>query len=140
MRRNRSRRIGAAGALRTLPCAIALVVLAFCTRGLEAQGSTAQECCITLLFPFGARAVSIGQALTARTSIDGVFFNPAALANIGKTFEPIVHYASTLQGDGRNFALTIPKDVGGAGTFALTYVLVDQGNFEVTDDNGTVTG
>ncbi len=106
--------------------------------GATAQGRvSANECCIPLLIPLGARAVSLGQALTARTSIDGLFFNPASLANSpGGQF--VAHHETTFEG--QNNAFTVLVDAGLAGTFALTYVLIDSGEGEQTDGSGQVIG
>jgi hypothetical protein len=79
----------------------------------------------------------MGQALTARTSIDGVFFNPASLATYGKD-EFVIHFAHTFVG--QNFAFSLVKDFGVAGTFGLTGVLVDLGDIERFDDNGNFLG
>lgn len=104
----------------------------------EPKGTVSvQECCLPLLFPFGARAVSLGQALTARASADGLFVNPAAMSGDRKD-QFIVHNADTFEGQTNVFSLLI--DGGVAGTFGLTYVLVDQGEEEATDDFGNVTG
>ena len=78
--------------------------------------------------------------MTARTSIDGLFFNPASLANFGRD-ELIVHHANTLQGEGQNIALSYVHDVRvWRATFALTGVLVDLGEIEQTDENGLPLG
>ncbi len=79
----------------------------------------------------------MGQALTARTSADGIFFNPASLGSYGKD-EFIIHHADTFQG--QNNVLSLVVDAGVAGTFGLTYVLVDEGEIELQDDNGVPLG
>ena len=125
--------------MRALRCVLVVAVMTFSAGALRAQESkTAQECCLTLLFPFGERAVSLGQTLTARTSVDGLFFNPASLANYGKTAF-VIHHANTSDG-GQNNALSVVKDLGVAGTFGLTLVVVDLGDFEGADENGNPTG
>src|SRR6185369_9725274 len=94
---------------------------------LRAQKTTAQECCLTLLLPYGARAVSLGQTLTARPGVDGLFFNPASLANYGKS-EFVIHRAESSQS--QNYAFSLVIDKGVAGTFGLTWVFVDLGSIE----------
>src|SRR5262245_57589809 len=80
-----------AGAL-VLRCVMLVTVLALSAVGLRAQGgTTAQECCPTLRMPYGAIAASLGQALTARSTVDGMFYNPANLAIRGR-YEVIIHY------------------------------------------------
>jgi hypothetical protein len=131
MRQNRSRRTRAASALGTLSCVIAVVVSTFFIRGLEAQSTTAQECCLTLLFPYGARAVSVGQALTARTSIDGVFFNPAALAASAK-----MNSSCTTPAHSRpEQRLEVVIDAGG-GDVRADSCAGREGDIEIRDENG----
>jgi hypothetical protein len=104
---------------------------------VQAQAVSANECCLSLLQPYGARAVSLGQALTARASIDGLFFNPASLANSGRG-QFMAHHETTFEG--QNNAFTVLIDAGLAGSFALTYVLVDLGDSQVTDTGGQIIG
>src|SRR6185369_2123126 len=121
MRQSRFNHARANRRIRALCCFGALAILMCSAGALRAQESKpAQECCLTLLLPFGARAVSLGQTLTARTSVDGVFFNPASLANYGKD-ELVIHFANTFAG--QNFAFSLVKNFGVAGTFGLTGVL-----------------
>ena len=93
---------------------------------------SANECCLSLLQPFGARAVSLGQALSARASADGLFYNPASIGNNRAQF--IAHHETTFEG--QNNSLTVLINAGLAGSFALTYVLVDLGESDVTSPSG----
>ena len=104
-----------------------------------AQSGTvsSRECCLGLLFPLGARAVSLGQSLTARPSVDGVFFNPASLAD-GKQDRFVVHHEKTFEG--QNNAFTLLVDAGLIGAFGFTYLLIDQGDSEATDEFNNPTG
>jgi hypothetical protein len=141
MRRNRysQRRQSGHGLGGKVAHALLLVGAALVLFGSEvqAQSVSAYECCASLLQPYGARAVSLGQALTARASVDGLFFNPASLANSGRG-QFIAHHATTFES--QNNAFTILIDAGLAGSFALTYVLVDFGDDPVRDTGGQVIG
>ena len=103
---------------------------------VQAQAVSANECCLSLLQPFGARAVSLGQALSARASADGLFYNPASIGNNRGQF--IAHHETTFEG--QNNSLTVLVNAGLAGSFALTYALVDLGPSDVTGPSGDVIG
>jgi hypothetical protein len=107
----------------------------------EAAGQSGRvsstECCLELLFPLGARAVSLGQSLTARTSPDGIFYNPASLANTGRD-QFLLHHETTFEG--QNNAFMVLVDAGLAGAFGLTYALIDQGEEDATGQSGEITG
>jgi hypothetical protein len=98
----------------------------------------ASECCLPMLFPIGARPVSMGQALAARAGRDGVFINPAGLADVDVS-EVVVH-RSTMAEDAQltTFGLIVHSSV--AGVFALTYRLIDFGETENTDEQGNPIG
>ena len=98
-------------------------------------GST--ECCLPLLFPVGARAVGLGNALTARPGPDAVFVNPAGLAWLA-TDEFRLHNARTEYETTNTFGLAIR--IRTAGTIGVAYRLIDLGEIESTDRFGNVTG
>jgi hypothetical protein len=123
--------------MHALHCVLVVAAMTFSAGELRAQKSTAQECCLTLLLPYGARAVSLGQTLTARPGVDGLFFNPASLANYGKS-EFVIHRAESSQS--QNYAFSLVIDKGVAGTFGLTWVFVDLGSIEGADEFGNPTG
>jgi hypothetical protein len=97
----------------------------------------AAECCLQLLFPVGARAVGVGNALTARSGPDALFVNPAGLALLRRD-EFRIHNADTELESSNAFGLAIR--VRGAGVLGLTYRLVDYGESQATDPRGTPTG
>ena len=108
------------------------------TSVVAAQGTvTAQECCVALLNPVGARAISLGQALTARPSADALLFNPAGVQR-GDTDEFIIHHATTFEGQTNVFSLLINSTL--IGTFGLSYMLVDQGEEVARDSSGADVG
>jgi len=97
----------------------------------------AAECCLPLLFPVGARAVGLGNALTARGGPDALFVNPAGLAALARD-EFRIHNAATDVETSNAFSLAFR--IRSAGSFALTYRLVDYGSFPATDETGQQIG
>ena len=97
----------------------------------------AVECCLTLLYPVGARTVALGQALTARGEVDGMFINPATLIDLAKS-QIVVHRASIGEDPMTTVSLLIHSRV--AGVFGLTYRLIDYGSTDATDDQGNIIG
>jgi hypothetical protein len=98
-------------------------------KNVAAQAVEASECCVNLLKPIGARALSLGNAVVARVSPDGMFANPALLGPISED-EFLIHNANSSIVDSNTFTLLISTDVG---NFALSYRLNDLGETEVTE-------
>jgi hypothetical protein len=97
----------------------------------------AAECCLPLLFAIGARALSLGDAVTARTSPGSMFANPALVADLADD-EFLVHNANTSLERANTFTLLIRSDA--IGTIALSYRLIDQGEQTAKDGNGNIIG
>lgn len=102
-----------------------------------AQTVSANECCVALLRPTGARALALGDAITARPAPDGLFANPALLALITDD-QFVVHNLNTSIEKSNAFSLLI--DAGRAGSFGLTYRQNDYGEAEAFDEFGNPTG
>ncbi len=115
----------------------AIVVLSSAPAAGQSGRVSSTECCLPLLLPVSARSTSLGQSLTARTSVDGLFYNPASLAGIGKD-EFLLHHETTF--DGQHNAFTVAIDAGLAGSFGLTYLLMDKGESDATTPGGEITG
>lgn len=97
----------------------------------------ARECCLELLFTIGGRALALGDAVAARTSPGSLFVNPATLANVHED-QLVVHNADTSIEKSNTFSVIVRSEV--AGTFGLSYRLVDYGDQEATDINMIPTG
>jgi hypothetical protein len=97
----------------------------------------ADECCLALLLPVGARALALGGALTARRAPDGIFANPASVANLPSA-EVRLHSAKTEIE--RSTSITALFGISDAGTLAFSYRLVDYGDIDATDEAGNPTG
>lgn len=94
------------------------------------------ECCLVLLLPVGARAVSLGGARTAAASTDGVFLNPAGLAEL-EAPEFLIHH-SALASPATAFSLLLtPARLGAIG---VSYQLIDFGDIDLTNEHGHTTG
>ncbi|CAN5850387.1 hypothetical protein BH23GEM9_BH23GEM9_05040 [soil metagenome] len=107
------------------------------SQDLPDLGAGAVECCLQLLFPVGARAVGLGNALTARSGPDALFVNPAGLARLRRD-EFRIHNADTELESSNAFALAFR--IRGAGVLGLSYRLIDYGESQATDIFGNPTG
>lgn len=106
---------------------------------LRAQGGevSASECCLPLLFTIGGRALGLGNATTARTATGGLFVNPALIAGLADD-QFIIHKADTEIEKTTTLSVIVVSEV--AGTFGVTYRLIDYGDQDAIDENGIPTG
>ena len=96
-----------------------------------------QECCLLLLVPVGARAGSLGGAITAGTGVESIFRNPAGLAgHEGGTF--VIHH-SDISVNTQVDAFSVVVSPWGV-TFGLSYQLFDKGEISTRDNTGQPTG
>lgn len=124
------------------PAAATLILLALSgvVRPAAAQsgeGVPSDECCLTLTYTVGARALGLGQAITALSDASAFFVNPALLAGLIDD-EFLVHNAPTSIDKSNTFTLIITSTV--AGNFALSYRLVDLGEQESLNGPGDPAG
>ncbi len=124
------RQAGAARKRAALAWVLGCVVTGLGGPAAAQQTELANECCLTMLRPTGARSLSLGGAITARPSPDGLFANPGLLGPIADDVF-LVHNASTTIEDSNTFTLLIASSVG---TFALSYRLNDFGETETRSD------
>lgn len=125
-----------ASATRALGRAIALALSAL---ALAFEPVQAQSGALFLLVPFGARAVGMGDAVSADTSIgaEGVWWNAAALARVASK-EVAFHHSQTFLANSEMLTLVFPSRV--IGTIAVAAYFVDYGDVQATDDIGNPTG
>lgn len=95
------------------------------------------ECCLELLLPVGARAAALGNSLEARSSSDGTFGNPAALATLDSSAFVVDALPSSA---GQTMALSMLVPVHGIGAFGASYMLVDYGDIPSTNTSQIQTG
>ncbi len=90
-----------------------------------------------LLLPVGAQGVGVGRAMTALSTEEGAFWNPAGLA--GERERRILLYrGDQLAGVATAISALFPwRRVG---TFGLSYLLLDIGDQDLRDDFGSVLG
>lgn len=101
------------------------------------EGSSSYECCQTLLYPIGARAMALGNALAARPMAEAMVVNPAGLARLPSS-EFRVH--SDRSDVNNTTTFTISFGVGRAGVAAIGYRLLDWGESLATDENNNPLG
>lgn len=105
---------------------------------LHGQGEVAAtECCGEFLYTIGGRAQSLGNAIGARSAAASMFVNPALLALVSDD-QFMVHNAETEIENSNTFSVIIRSDV--AGTFGLSYRLVDYGTQDKLNNDGIPVG
>lgn len=114
---------------------MALVSAVCCALVLLPLGALrAQTGALFLLVPVGARAVGMGEAVSADTALgtEGVWWNPAATAR-ATSKEIVLHHSQTALATSEMLTLVVPSRVIGTLTFAA--LSVDYGNQDATDQN-----
>jgi hypothetical protein len=97
----------------------------------------ATEGALFLLLPVGAQGVAMGRAMTAIPTQEAAFWNPAGLAALDQG-RFMVYRGEHLAGTATAFSLLFtPNPVG---TLGFSYQLLDIGEQDLTDNEGTVLG
>ncbi|MCY4400107.1 MAG: PorV/PorQ family protein [Gemmatimonadetes bacterium] len=123
--------------------ALLIVILAACLApgGAGAQeigeDAGAQEGALFLLLPVGAQGVGLGRAMTALSSEEGAFWNPAGLAGFTER-RALVYRGDQLAGEATAATVLFPWNR--VGTFGISYLLVDIGDQDLRDAFGDVLG
>lgn len=127
--------------------ALSLVVASVCTAAsalatptpVQAQSDDAAVSneVLFLLLPVGARGVGLGRAMTAFSTAEAAFWNPAGLAGTHER-QLFVFRGTTLAGEqtAASFAFGSP----GVGSAAISYHLLDVGEAPFTNPDGQVVG
>ena len=99
----------------------------------------AQSGALFLLVPFGAKAVGMGEAVSADTTLgtEGLWWNAAALSRLPEK-EVSIHHSKTLIATSEMLTFAVPSKV--IGTLALGAYIVDYGDQQATDENGQPLG
>lgn len=126
-----------------ITCAMRGATVVLLVLGLAPQVVEAQNGGLFLLVPFGARAVGLGEAVVADTSIgtEGMWWNAAALARLPKR-EVAIHHSQTVIATSDMLTYAVPSKV--LGTLAASAFLVNYGDQQATDSQtgtpiGTIT-
>ena len=90
-----------------------------------------------LLLPVGAKAVSLGRAMTSVEGAEGSFWNPAGLAGIGRS-QVVLFRGDQIAGTATAVSALFTRP--GAGTVGASYLLLDVGDQDFTDLNGNFLG
>jgi len=103
------------------------------------EAAQAQSGALFLVVPFGARAVGLGEAVSADTALgaEGIWWNAAALARV-KSKEVAFHHSQTFLANSEMLTLVFPSRV--IGTVAIAGYFVDYGDVQATDPNNNPTG
>lgn len=106
-------------------------------RGAAAQSGTSSEGAPFLLLPVGAKAVALGRAMTAVQGAEGAFWNPAALASLGRS-QLVLFRGDQVAGTATAVSTLLVRP--GTGTLGASYLLLDVGDQDLTDENGNFLG
>ncbi|MBT8396545.1 MAG: PorV/PorQ family protein [Gemmatimonadetes bacterium] len=105
--------------------------------GIFTAQPSSTEGALTLLLPIGARGIGMGRAVTATAGRESVFWNPAGLARLEEgSFS--VYRGNHLAGEATGFSLILARQPLGA--LAISYQLLDLGDQDLRDIDGTVLG
>ena len=125
--------IGRSFRRRFAPVATWIIASLFATNRASAQDGG-----LILLLPFGARAVALGEAVSADSTLgaESMWWNVAALGRLTHK-EVTFHYADTFIAKSGMLSLVVPSNV--IGTIAFGSYIVDYGDQDATDPNGGAT-
>jgi len=101
------------------------------------NGGTSTEGAIFLLLPVGAKAVSLGRAMTAMEGSESAFWNPAGLAPLGES-QVVLFRGDHVAGTATAVSALWARP--GVGTVGASYFLLDAGELDRRDENGNYTG
>ena len=119
-------------------CTLTFVLATVPWNVAEAQKSTGIEGGAFLLLPIGARAVALGEAVTARRdATDAVWWNPAGLGAATRK-EVVVNHSQSYLGVGDAVSVVVPSSL--LGVLAVGADILDYGSSEARLDGGPPTG
>ncbi len=106
----------------------------------SSEARRSDEGALFLLLPSGAQGVGLGRAMTALSSSESAFWNPAGLADLTSS-KVLLLRGEHVAGDATGFSAILSG--GESGALGISYQLLDVGTQTVTDDNqdplGTIT-
>lgn len=118
---------------------VATAALSIAPPSVRAQtgGGDAQEGALFLLLPTGAHGVAMGRAMTAMPTHEGVFWNPAGVAEMTRS-RLLLTKSEHLAGDAFTVSLLFTDPP--VGTLGASYQLLDLGDQDLRDRQGNVLG
>ena len=99
--------------------------------------ASSTEGALFLLLPVGAKAVSLGRAMTAMQGTESAFWNPAGLAEVEQR-QVVLFRGDNVAGTGTAISAVLAKP--GLGTLSASYYLHDVGGQDLTDPDGNFLG
>jgi hypothetical protein len=119
--------------------ALALVTLLAAPGPVRGQGGagTSTEGAVFLLLPVGAKAVSLGRAMTSAEGAEGSFWNPAGLVGAGRS-QFVLFRGDQIAGTATAVSTLFSRP--GVGTIGASYLLLDVGDQDLTDSSGNFLG
>lgn len=109
----------------------------FCLQGQDVAPQPPPEGALFLLLPVGARGVALGRTMTAVTSSESAFWNPAGLSRLART-EVLVMRGDPLAGESTALSWLIVRPP--FGVLGFSYHLLDGGQQSVVDGQRNVRG
>ncbi len=126
---------------RTLPSLLCMALAAAFVAPAVAHGQddapSSTEGAAFLLLPIGAKAVSMGRAMTAMDGVESVWWNPAGLASVDER-QVVLFRGDNIAGTGTAVSAVFAKS--GLGTLSASYFLHDVGSQDLTDREGNFLG
>ena len=104
---------------------------------VRAQAGSASEGALFLLLPVGAQAVSLGRAMTAVAGPESAFWNPAGLDGVTRS-RFVLFRGDQVAGTATAASVLVAGE--GTGTLGASYLLLDVGELDQTDEFGNITG
>jgi hypothetical protein len=117
----------------------ALVGFAFALLSAAPALDAQEQGALFLLYPFGSRAVAMGEAIIADTTLgtEGLWWNVAALSRLPEK-ELALHHSQALVGRSEMLTFAVPSKV--IGTIALGAYVFDYGDQQATGGGGQNIG
>ncbi len=103
----------------------------------QQQEGAGGEGALFLLLPVGAEAVSLGRAMTAMQGSESAFWNPAGLVGVPRS-QVVLFRGDQLAGTAT--AISLLRAWPGKGTLGASYLLLDAGEQQLTDNQGNSLG
>ncbi len=104
---------------------------------VESGGDSSSEGALFLLLPVGAQGVAMGRAMSALSTQEAAFWNPAGLADLGQG-RVFIYRGDQLAGESTVLSVLLSQE--SIGTVGLSYQLLDSGDQDLRDEQGNVLG
>jgi len=122
---------------RLLSLATLVALVSMHAAPVRAQEGSAGEGALFLLLPVGAQGVALGRAMTAVEGEEAAFWNPAGLDGVTRS-RVVVFRGDQVAGTATAVSLLFAGS--NTGTLGASYLLLDVGDLDQTDEQGNVTG